>query len=183
VIDVSQSSYSAGVIVGVGSPGNLQTVTCNVNDADFFASAGTLYYVLAFDGQLDGGGNGGSLSISFHGPPTVEIAVNPIGEFNAQTGVATISGTYTCTNADFISMFGALRQNVGRFSIFGNIDFGESGMCDGAPHTWASAISPENGKFKGGKAMATPEAFACGAGVCTEPFSVEQAVQLSRGRN
>lgn len=41
----------------------------------FFVAAGTTYYVLAIDDQSDGGGNGGSLSISFNEvlSPTLDI--------------------------------------------------------------------------------------------------------------
>jgi streptogramin lyase len=68
-VDVSQSSYSASVLVGVGSQGNLQPITCGsggIVPVAFFALAGTTYYVLAIDDQGDGGDNGGLLSISFH---------------------------------------------------------------------------------------------------------------------
>src|SRR5207249_7447161 len=44
VVDVSQSNYSAGVLVGVGSQGNLQTVACAPGAVAFFAAAGTTYY-------------------------------------------------------------------------------------------------------------------------------------------
>jgi hypothetical protein len=85
VVDVSQSNYSAGVLVGVGSQGNLQTVACGPATVAFFAAAGTTYYVLAIDDQFDGGGNGGLLSISFNEiqTPTVDINVNRFGEVNA----------------------------------------------------------------------------------------------------
>ena len=45
-VDVSQSDYSAGVLVGVGSQGNLQIVTCGPGSITFFAAAGTTYHVL-----------------------------------------------------------------------------------------------------------------------------------------
>jgi hypothetical protein len=88
----------------------------------FFAVPGTTFYVLAIDDQRDGGGNGGTLRISFNPPPpppTVDIAVDPVGTFNARTGFATITGTYTCGNAEFIDVFGEARQAVGRFTIVG----------------------------------------------------------------
>src|SRR6476646_600258 len=70
VVDVSQSDYSAGVLVGVGSQGNLQLVTCGPGAVAFFAAAGTTYYVLAIDDQLNGDGlNGGALNISFNAVP------------------------------------------------------------------------------------------------------------------
>jgi hypothetical protein len=98
----------------VGSQGDLQTIVCGPGTVAFFAAAGTTYYVLAIDDQFDGGGNGGLLSISFNEFPTPTldaITVNPFGVFNARTGVATLSGTYTCTNGDFISVSGNARQN------------------------------------------------------------------------
>ena len=184
VVDVSQSDYSAGVLVGVGSQGSLDLVTCGPGAVAFFAAAGTTYYVLAIDDQLDGTGNGGSLSISFNEippPPTVDIAVNRFGRVNANTGVATISGTYTCTNGDFLDVFVDARQNVGRFfSIFGSGSFSDSGTCDGVPHTWAADVFPQTGKFGGGKALTVTFAVSCGPFECADGF-VEQTIQLRGG--
>jgi len=183
VVDVSQSNYTAGVLVGEGSQGNLQTVACGQGAVAFFAAAGTTYYVLAIDDQFDGGGNGGSLSISFNEippPPTVDITVNRYGKVNARTGVATISGTYTCTNGDFIDVFVDARQNVGRFTILGSGSFFDSGTCDGAPHTWAADVFPQNGKFKGGKALTLNFAASCGLFECSFGYA-EQTVQLRGG--
>jgi hypothetical protein len=185
VVDVSQSNYTAGVAVGVGSQGSLDLVTCGPGAVAFFAAAGTTYYVLAFDDQLDGGGNGGNLSISFNEvppPPTIEeFTVNRFGTVNAQTGVATISGTYTCTNGDFIDIFVDARQNVGRFAIFGQGGFFDFGTCDGTSHPWSADIFPQNGKFKGGKTLTLNFATSCGAFECGFGF-VEQTVQLRGGK-
>jgi hypothetical protein len=183
VVDVSQSDYSAGVLVGVGSQGNLELVTCGPGAVGFFAEAGTTYYVLAIDDQLDESGNGGSLNISFNDappPPTVDITVNRLGTFNSRTGVATISGTYTCDNADFIDVFIDARQKVGRFTVVGFGEFFDFDTCDGESHTWSAEVFPDNGKFAGGKTLTLAFAFACGAFECAESF-VEQTVQL-RGK-
>lgn len=183
VVDVSQSDYSAGVLVGVGSQGNLLLETCGPGAVGFFASAGTTYYVLAIDDQFDGGGNGGSLNISFNEappPPTVDITVDRFGKVNARTGVATISGTYTCDNGDFIDVFVEARQNVGRFTVLGFGEFFDFGTCDGASRTWSADVFPDNGKFAGGKTLTLAFAFACGPFECADGF-VEQTVQL-RGR-
>jgi hypothetical protein len=187
VVDVSQSNYSAGVLVGVGTQGNLQTVTCGPGTVAFSAAAGTTYYVLAIDDQDDGGGNGGNLRISFNEvppSPTVDITVNSTGTVDAHTGIATISGTYTCSNGSFIEAFVDASQKVGNgrnATIFGSGSFFASGTCDGAPHTWSVAVVPQSGKFAGGKAMTVTFAFACGAFQCTEGF-VEQTVQLRGGK-
>jgi Family of unknown function (DUF6299) len=183
VVDVSQSDYSAGVLVGVGSQGSLDTVACGPGTVGFFAAAGTTYFVLAIDDQFDGAGNGGSLNISFNEappPPTVDITVNPFGRVNARTGVATISGTYTCTNADFIDVFVEARQIVGRFTVVGSGGFFDVGTCDGEPRTWSAEVFPDNGRFAGGRAMTVAFAFSCGPFECVEGFA-EQTVRL-RGK-
>ena len=183
VVDVSGSDYSAGVIVGTGTQGNLETVDCAPGTVGFFAEAGTTYYVLAFDDQDDGGGNGGSLSISFNEappPPTVDFTVNPVGSFDARTGIATISGTYACTDGDFMDVFVEARQSVGRFTVVGFGEFFEFGTCDGETHTWSAEVFPDNGKFAGGKAMTVSFALSCGPFECAEGFA-EQTVQL-RGK-
>jgi hypothetical protein len=167
-------------VVGVGSQGNLQAVACGPGATAFFGAAGETYYVLAFDDQFDGGGNGGSLSISFNEvlpPPTVDITVDRFGTVNTRTGVATISGTYTCTNGDFIQAFIDSRQNVGRFSIVGSGAFFDFGTCDGAPHSWSADVFPQNGKFAGGKTMTVTFAQSCGPFECGFGFA-EQIVQL-----
>ena len=119
IVDVSASDYPAGVLVGVGTPGALETVACGPGAVVFSAAAGTTYYVLAIDDQSDGAGNGGALNISFNEPPpppTLDVNVAPRGTFNSQTGVVTIHGTYTCTDADFIDIFGNVAQPVGRIA-------------------------------------------------------------------
>jgi len=187
VIDVSQSDYSAGILVGVGTQGNLQNIACGPGAVSFFATAGTTYYVLAIDDQLDGGGNGGELTISFNEftlPPTPvveDLTVNRFGSVDAKTGIATISGSYTCSNGDFISMSTNARQNVGRlFTIVGDGSFSDTGTCDGLPHPWSADVVPQSGKFAGGKAMTVTFAFTCGPFECAFGFA-EHKVQLRGG--
>jgi hypothetical protein len=184
IVDVSSSNYSAGVLVGVGTQGNLVTVACGPGAVAFFAAAGTTYYVLAIDDQSDGSGNGGNLSISFNGsppPPAVNITVNRYGTVNTRTGVATISGTYTCTNGDFVDIFVDARQPVGRFLILGSGEFFEFGNCNGSSHSWSAQVFPSNGKFAGGKTLTVNFATACGIFECGFGYA-EQKVQLRGGK-
>jgi hypothetical protein len=184
IVDVSQSDYSAGVLVGEGTQGNLNLVTCGPGAVAFFAAAGTTYYVLAIDDQLNGDGlNGGQLNISFNEappPPTVDITVNRYGTFNSKTGTATISGTYTCTNGDFIEVDVEAHQNVGRFTIVGFGSFFDFGTCDGTSHSWMAEVFPQNGVFKGGKTLTLNFALSCGVFECSFDYA-EQKVQL-RGK-
>lgn len=182
VVDVSASDYAAGVLVGVGVPGSLETVACGPGLTGFTADAGTTYYVLAIDDQSDGGGNGGSLSISFYDAPptpTVDITVDPTGTFD-RTGAAHLTGTYTCTDAVFVDVFGDVTQPVGRFSIRGFFGFFVEGTCDGSPQPWSADVVPEGGKFKGGKALTVAFSFACGVFECAEGYT-EQTVRLRGG--
>ncbi len=184
IVDVSSSDYSAGVLVGVGTPGNLETWTCGPGTVGFFAASGETYYVLAIDDQFDGGGNGGTLHISFQEappPPSIDISVNKYGTVNSRTGIATLSGTYSCTNGDFIDVFGDVRQAVGRFSIQGYFEFFDFGTCDGTTYAWTALVYPSNGKFAGGKAATVTFGFACGVFECRDSY-VEQTVQLRGGR-
>ena len=183
VVDVSASDYSAGVLVGEGTLGALDTVACGPGTVGFFAAAGTTYYVLAIDDQQDGTGNGGALNISFNAappPPTVDVTIAPRGTVNAKTGIATLHGTYTCTDADSIDIFGDVTQPVGRFAIRGSFEIFDVGTCDGSSHQWSADVFPENGKFAGGKTLTVAFSFACGAFECTDGFT-QQTVHLSGG--
>lgn len=100
---------------------------------------------------------------------------------NARTGVATISGTYTCTNGHLSSVTVKVRQNVDRFSILGFGSFSAFDRCEEVPHTWASDVRSESGKFHGGEAMTEISMFLCGPWECSDGF-VEQTVRLRGGR-
>lgn len=183
-VDVSQSDYSAGVLVGEGSPGNLTIVACGPQAVSFFAEAGKTYYLLVIDDQFDGGGNGGQLSISIDvppPPPEINITIDPTGKFDSRTGTATISGTVTCIgeNVDFASLDGQMSQRAGRVIIHGY--FFSDLVCDGDTHPWSAEVSGENGLFKGGNATVTANAFACNPFSCGDD-SVQQTVRLRSGK-
>jgi uncharacterized protein DUF6299 len=176
-VDVSASDYSAGVIVVTGSPGSFELVTCGPGSVAFTAAAGVTYYFLAFD-DTPGGTNGGTLQISVSEVATAEAAVtvNPTGLVNHHTGVVTISGTFTCANADFAFIDVSVTQRVGRFTISG---FGEvsADPCDGQSHPWSVDVAGSNGKFSGGKVRVDAFMFACGAFECATAEAI-QTVRL-----
>lgn len=177
-VDVSASNYSAGVIVVTGSPGSFALVTCGPGAVSFSAAAGVTYYFLAFD-DTAGGTNGGMLQISVSEvlTPEAAVTVDPTGLVNPRTGVVTVSGTFTCANADFAFVDASVTQSVGRFTITG---FGEAfaDPCDGQSHPWSVAVTGSNGKFAGGKASVDAFMFACGAFEC----ATDEAIQNVRLR-
>lgn len=185
-IDVSTSTYSAGVFVATGGPGSFVVVACGPGAVAFEAVTGETYAILAIDDQLDGSGNGGTLNIEVTEvppPPEITLTVNKFGTFNSQTGSATISGTVTCTGgpADFSFIDVFVRQVVGRFFIDG---YGGVGgfTCDGATQPWSVEVFGYSGTFKGGKALSVSFAFACGTFLCGEGFE-ERVVQLKGAKS
>jgi hypothetical protein len=93
-------------------------------------------------------------------PPTVDVTVDPRGEFDSHTGAATVHGTVTCTGAaEFTEIGVELRQRAGRVIITGS-GF-TSFPCDGTTHRWTVEVFGQNGLFKGGKADSLTFATAC----------------------
>lgn len=182
LVDVSDSNYSAGVIVVTGSPGSFSLQTCGPGSVVFGTSAGTTYSILAFD-DVPGGGNGGQLAISVSEappPPQVSVTINPLGRFDPYTGNATVSGTYSCSgDADFVEIDGSLRQSVGRFVVTGFF-FVDGGLpCNVEASPWQATVFPDNGKFAGGRATVSVFIFACNQFICGED-SKEAMIRLRR---
>jgi hypothetical protein len=181
IVDVSGSDYTAGVIVVSGTQGSFNLEACGPGTVEFFGSAGVTYYLLLFDDQADGAGNGGMLNLSVVDappPPTITMTVNPRASFNPHTDTATVSGTVTCSGvAEFSFVDVTLSQKVGRVATVQ----GENSVdvtCDSAAHPWSVAITPFSGAFRGGKAASVSLAVACGAFDCSLDFQ-EHRVQLS----
>lgn len=179
IVDVSASDYPAGVLVGIGSPGSFEIVTCGPGGVSFFAASGETYSILVIDDQSDESGNGGTLQLSVTEappPPEVDIAIDRVGTFNAKTGTATISGTITCAADAFAFIFADVRQAVGRFTISGS-GFTEL-PCDGTSQSWSMEIVPQSGQFKGGKAKTVVFGQACGFNCGND--QEEATIRLSR---
>ena len=180
ILDVSNSGYSAGLIVAEGGPGDWSFDTCGPGSVATEVFAGTTYSILAFSDTA--GVTGGHLV--FHAesappPPTLSLTVNKTGKVD-HSGNALISGTLTCTNADFTDVEADLTQAVGRFSISGTGDTADT-PCDGTAQPWSAVVVPNNGKFAGGKSVSFTYAFGCGEIFCSDSFAT-QSVKLSKGR-
>ena len=189
MVDTSGSSYTAGIAAVTGTPGSLFTVACGPDVITFSAAAGVTYSIVVFDDQLDGTGNGGMLSLTVDEappPPSVDVTVDPVATFNAQTGSATVTGTVTCSGTDielaFIDV--QLSQRVGRFVVSGA---GSTGFeCDGGTHEWSVEVFGQNGLFKGGKAASLTFAVACDPFQCGEDFeerTIASGAEFQRGRD
>jgi hypothetical protein len=180
LVSFSGATFPAGVAVVTGDPGSFAGVACGLS-AIFEPEPATIYHVLVFD-PFDTGGGTATLTIDEPPPaPTLSLTVDRVGRFDPQTGAAMLSGTYRCTDAFFVDIFGDVRQHVGRFTVIGL--FSSAGAeCDGEEHAWTATVVPDNGAFAGGKAVTVAIGFSCGALQCTDAF-VEQTVMLRGGQS
>jgi len=181
IVDVSSSSYSAGVLVMLGSPGSFEIWACGPGTIAFPTDAGVTYSLMIIDDQADGTGNGGTAVVHVEeAPPTpiITTTVDPKARFNAD-GSATVTGTATCTGVpDFAFVDVELHQRVGRGEVvgFGTMDI----LCDETVQPWEIQVFPQIGrKFAGGKGASVTFAVACGVFDCSVDFQ-EHIVQLSR---
>lgn len=97
-VDASASDFATAVMAATGTPGNLRVAGCGLETLTFSTTAGTSYYINVFSADL--AVEGGQLSVEVTEgapPPEVSLQVDPTGEVNPDTGVATLHGTYTCT--------------------------------------------------------------------------------------
>lgn len=180
VVDVSRSDFSAGVMIVDGDPtAGGELVSCGPGLAAARGGAGVTYYVMAFSDTP--GVTGGNLSATFEVPPpapTAALTVSP--NANAyKDGTLKVTGTYSCTNADYESEInGTVVQVVGRMKITGYYSvFGLE--CDGELHPWEAYVTSDTGLFGGGKATTASAAFVCGVLDCDGSF-VEQNLKISR---
>jgi hypothetical protein len=159
--DVSQSDFTAGVIIATGTPGDLTLVDCGPSSLGFETTPGTTYYLLAFSDNPDVVGGQLAISVSPSAPrPKVSMTVNEKGKANRRTGVATVSGTYTCIGeADFVAIQGRLSQKQGDIHVEGF--FQQEGLKCGGTFKWTADVTPESGKFKTGLAAQLSAMAGC----------------------
>jgi hypothetical protein len=122
VLNSKGSTYSVGFIVVTGPPDAFVIQSCGPQSIRFDAHAGTVYFILVFDDQFDGGGNGGSLHFATKfgpPPPSVSVTVNPIAELDRQSHGVIVSGTFTCANASDVIMRVVVKQLAGRVTLTG----------------------------------------------------------------
>lgn len=180
VADMSESSYTGGFMVFEGTPSSDTLVNCAADSVGVSGTAGTTYYLVAFS---DTQTNGGTLVLSLRqGPPspTIDVSVDPVARVT-KDGSARVTGTFTCTNAEDAYVEVYLTQTVGRFKINGGSDSGFGGVCDGQPQPLDVLVTPYDGTFAGGKAVASVWAQAIGQYEDAE-YVADQAIRLRGGR-
>jgi hypothetical protein len=167
------SDYDTTLSVYTGAPGALTQIACN-DDAvgslqsrvRFDATAGETYYFMV--GSF-ASGPGGNLVFNVDvAPPPLELGltIDPVGSVVPSKGVATISGTVTCSEPAFVEVQGRMEQRVGRLLISGF--FFTFVECTPPATAWSATVEGENGLFVAGRAHVEAFAFAPEEGAFAE---------------
>lgn len=166
LLDSSASDYQSGLMVFSNKITPRGFRGCGPDALAVNGKADNTYYIMAFSATAQQGGN---LSLSVEqGPPapTISASVDATGQAY-RTGNARITGTVTCSNAEFGDLSGTLTQIWKRLKIVGyfrkNID---PSLCTGAPQPWSRIVESDNGLYAGGDAVASIQAEACGMIQC-----------------
>ncbi len=151
VLRTIDSDYNAVVYVVAGSPAGA-VFACGSGGIAFDAAPSTTYYIMIGDCC----GTGGTLQFSATQGLAFSGTVNRVGSFDAKTGTATVSGTYSCNGLATLEVVEvSLAQPVGRFIISGNgAAFPKTACEPGTTYPWSAQVGSTNGKFGGGMASA-----------------------------
>ena len=134
------------------------TVTCTPQSGSVFPLGTTTVHCQAQD--RSGNVAAGSFVVSVYAPLQFGLTVNSQGNASSKTGVATISGKLNCSRAIPVDLSGTVRQLfanrayvTGTFSV--HVD------CAAPSTSWSATVIGDNGKFGGGSANVTVDAFGC----------------------
>jgi hypothetical protein len=153
-------------------------VSCGPSFAAANLTPGTTYRIMIFDAFDTGGG---TLRLHIDDAPTIALHVREHTLIDPH-GVVHLTGTYSCTHARSLHIFGSLidivgdKVAVGRFDTLGV----PAPICDGLPHAWTGLVlAPSTSPFTQGNAAVFTHALACGDLVCTQ-VNKSSVVDLSR---
>jgi len=173
LLDTTASSFNAGIIIAIGSPGALTAVACGDGIVSVPTTPGTTYYALVHAGF----GACGRLDLTVSPtppPPTFDLRFGENGTVD-RLGVARLAGTYRCTTADFAALSGRAVQGKRAGTIV--VDGGFT--CDGDRHLFtATATAEESRPFTSGRLRAEFSLFACNKGGCIGSPSMTQVILL-----
>jgi hypothetical protein len=140
------SNYDTNIFVYTGTRGDLTLAACNPlpRSVTFEAVAGETYFFFVASGEA----SGGNLVFKVDRGIEVGVTIDPVGTVNPSTGIATITGTVTCSGSAFFELGGAVQQRnaqASQGSLFA------AGECGGVS-AWQGEVQGENGRFVPGTA-------------------------------
>ena len=158
----SGSDYDTTLSAYTGTRGSLDQIACNDDSnglqsrIQFDANSGTTYWLMVAS-CCDSPGGRLVLTVDELGPPvTLGLSIRSTGSVT-RSGVATISGTVTCSQPVEVDLVGSLRQAHRRSVSLGYSSSHVS--CDGTA-SWSLRLQGETGPFSPGTARARVTASA-----------------------
>jgi hypothetical protein len=134
------------------------TVTCTPEPGSFFPVGTTTVNCQATDAS--GNVATGSFLVHVYAPLGLAVTVNSPAMVSAQTGVATISGTVTCSRPITVTLFGTLTQLAAkRVTVSGR--FSTQVACTAPSTGWSTSVTGDNGSLRAGSADVTVDTFGC----------------------
>ena len=181
LVDGTDTDYDLGLMIFEGTPTADSLVACGPMKTATYTTEGETYYIMAFTANADDpvGGNLTLQILEAPEAPTASVTVDSRATAY-KDGSVRLTGTYTCTDADYSEVFGTLTQRVGRMKITGDFYVTDC-TCEGDIRLWGAYATSGNGFFAGGKAANLTFAFVCGALECADGYS-ESTIQLSRSK-
>lgn len=168
-----------GMSTFTGTRGNLSEVSCQgIGGTRFFdVDAGTTYYFMFW------GFAAGVVQFDLSEvlpPPSIALDINSRGTVNPKTGVATVSGTLTCSRSVVLPNLDVALSQVfaRRVTIVGLgtlLDF----PCSSSGSPWSVVLEGANGRFAPGSAMAEATTSFCNEeGICTFAQVLGKSIRL-----
>jgi hypothetical protein len=184
LVDVTGSSYSAGIAIYSGTPGDSTFLGCGPGQFAAFVTTGQTYYVMVFGDTPGSAGGTLSISVSELPPPPTLAATMDDQATKTKDGGAVVSGTVTCEgDAAFVQVSGNLTQRAGRVTITGFFAASlDPSMCNGTPIPWTAPVTGANGRYAGGKGTVSAQALACNQLFQCSSVPLEQTVKLGGGK-
>jgi hypothetical protein len=141
------SNFLPNIFLYTGTRGDLTRVACNFlpRSATFEAVAGETYSLLVGSSGSEPGGN---LVFMVDRSIEVGVTIDPVGSVDPSTGIATITGTVTCSGSAHFELGAGVQQRDVEASQGA---LGTSGECSGVS-AWQGEVQGENGRFVPGSA-------------------------------
>lgn len=179
------SDYDTTLGAYTGTRGNLTEIACNDDSGTLqsevvieLQAGETVYFMVGAFAS----GPGGNLIFNLQvGSPPLEVGltIDQVGSVDPRTGIATISGTLTCSRPTFVDLFGILQDRIGRIRI--EAPFFGFFFCEGSTR-WEAPVIAENALLVGGPVEVFVAAFFLDP--ISEDFAIaeQEATVRLRGR-
>lgn len=168
-------------VFGEGRGCNTVTGRFNIDELSFWSNGDVRVLQATFEQHCSGAPPALFGRIRFEGPAPVILVVSlrEEGMVNSKSGIATISGTVSCSRYAVVNINGTLAQVVSRrATVTGS--FAVSVECFAPLVAWTATVVGDNGQFGSGQATATVTASVCEQKCVTA--SVTRAVKLNASK-